>query len=65
MKIHRKGCARWQGGFSITAVHLVRRARIDGTERAHFQRTVAVAEAGCPVSELLKAGITFDAALLD
>ena len=53
------------GGFAITAVHLVLRARIDGTDQATFERMVAVAEANCPVSKLLKAAITFDAALLD
>ncbi|HEY4250077.1 MAG TPA: OsmC family protein [Roseomonas sp.] len=51
-------------GFAITAVHLTLRARIPGTDDAAFQALAAKAKAGCPVSKLLKAEITLDAALV-
>ena len=51
------------GGFAITAVHLTLRAKIPGTDDATFQELAAKAKAGCPVSKLLKANITLDAAL--
>lgn len=50
-------------GFAITKVHLTLRARIPGTDEAKFQELAAKAKAGCPVSKLLKAEITLDAAL--
>ena len=50
-------------GFAITAVHLTLRAKIPGAENAKFQECAAKAKAGCPVSKLLKANITLDAAL--
>lgn len=52
-----------EGGFAITAVHLTLRAKIPGADNAKFQELVAKAKAGCPVSKLLKANITLDAAL--
>ena len=51
-------------GFAITKVHLTLRARIPGTDATKFQELAAKAKAGCPVSKLLKAEITLDAALL-
>jgi osmotically inducible protein OsmC len=51
------------GGFAITAVHLTLRAKIPGTDDATFQELAAKAKYGCPVSKLLKANITLDAAL--
>ena len=50
-------------GFAITAVHLTLRATIPGADDATFQELAAKAKAGCPVSKLLKAEITLDAAL--
>lgn len=50
-------------GFAITAVHLTLRAKIPGADNAKFQECAAKAKAGCPVSKLLKANITLDAAL--
>jgi len=50
-------------GFAITKVHLTLRAKIPGTDNAKFQELAAKAKAGCPVSKLLKAEITLDAAL--
>ena len=50
-------------GFAITKVHLTLRAKIPGTDEAKIQELAAKAKAGCPVSKLLKAEITLDAAL--
>ena len=50
-------------GFAITKVHLTLRAKIPGTDEAKFQELAAKAKVGCPVSKLLKAEITLDAAL--
>ena len=50
-------------GFAITAVHLTLRAKIPGADNAKFQECAAKAKAGCPVSKLLKANVTLDAAL--
>jgi len=51
-------------GFAITAVHLTLRAKIPGADRAKFEDLAAKAKAGCPVSKLLNAKITLDAALV-
>ena len=51
-------------GFAITKVHLTLRAKIPGADDAAFQDCAAKAKAGCPVSKLLKADITLDAALI-
>ena len=50
-------------GFAITKVHLTLRAKIPGADNTKFQELAAKAKAGCPVSKLLKAEITLDAAL--
>ena len=50
--------------FAITKVHLTLRANIPGADNAKFQEAAAKAKAGCPVSKLLKAEITLDAALV-
>src|ERR1700732_5202986 len=44
-----------EGGFAITSVHLVLKAKIPGADRAKFEELVAKAKAGCPVSKVLKA----------
>jgi osmotically inducible protein OsmC len=50
-------------GFAITKIHLTLRAKIPGVDNAKFQELAGMAKAGCPVSKLLKAEITLDAAL--
>ncbi|MBS0219362.1 MAG: OsmC family protein [Proteobacteria bacterium] len=52
-----------EGGFAISAVHLTLRARIPGVDQARFTELTNKAKAGCPVSKVLKADITLDAAL--
>jgi len=51
-------------GFTITAIHLKLEASIPGTDDAAFQELAAKAKANCPVSKLLNAEITLDAALV-
>lgn len=51
-------------GFAITAVHLTLKAKIPGVDNAAFQELAAKAKAGCPVSKVLNAKITLDAALV-
>jgi osmotically inducible protein OsmC len=51
-------------GFAITAVHLILRADVPGTDAATFLELANKAKVGCPVSKVLKgANITLDAAL--
>ena len=50
-------------GFAITKVHLTLRGKVPDASAAQFQELAAKAKAGCPVSKLLKAEITLDAAL--
>jgi lipoyl-dependent peroxiredoxin len=50
-------------GFAITAVHLTLRAKVPGADPAKFVELAGKAKAGCPVSKLLNAKITLDAAL--
>ena len=51
------------GGWKIAAVHLTLRAKVPGLEAAKFQELAAGAKANCPVSKVLNATITLDAAL--
>ena len=51
-------------GFTITAIHLKLEAKIPGTDDAAFQELAAQAKANCPVSKLMNAEITLDAALV-
>jgi lipoyl-dependent peroxiredoxin len=53
-----------EGGYAITAVHLILEARIPGTDVATFDKLAGMAKAGCPVSKLFNATITLDATLL-
>jgi osmotically inducible protein OsmC len=53
-----------EGGFAITAVHLVLRAKVPGADDAVFQPLAAKAKANCPVSKLFNTTITLDAALV-
>jgi osmotically inducible protein OsmC len=50
-------------GFSITAVHLSVAGRVPGADPQGFAAAAKAAEAGCPVSRVLKAAITMDAKL--
>src|SRR5262249_49904062 len=52
-------------GFAITAVHLTLRAKVPGADQAKFEGLAAKAKAACPVSKLLNATITLDAALVN
>ncbi len=53
-----------EGGFAITAVHLILKAKIPGATQSAFEELAAKAKAGCPVSKLFKANITLDAQLV-
>lgn len=50
-------------GFTINAVHLVVNAKVPGTDAANFNELAGKAKAGCPVSRVLNAEISMDAAL--
>ena len=50
-------------GFSISSVHLTVTAKIPGFDQAAFQSIAAKAEAGCPVSKLIKVEIGFEATI--
>jgi osmotically inducible protein OsmC len=52
-----------EAGFTITKVHLDVAARIPGVDKDAFDKAVANAKAGCPISRLLKADITLTATL--
>ncbi|RII80521.1 OsmC family protein [Pseudomonas monteilii] len=51
-------------GFAITAVHLVLRAKVPGASEAQFLEVANKAKEGCPVSKVLNAKISLDAALV-
>lgn len=51
-------------GFEITAVDLKVRASISEASQDDFRKAAEAAKTGCPVSKLLNAKITLDAALL-
>lgn len=50
-------------GFAITTVDLVCRAKVPTIDAAAFDQIAQATKAGCPVSKVLKAHITLDAAL--
>jgi hypothetical protein len=52
------------GGYAITAVHLMLKAKIAGADQATFEKLANKAKAGCPVSKLLNADITLDTSLV-
>lgn len=54
-----------EGGYAITASHLTLKARIPGADQETFEKLAASAKANCPVSKLLNAEITLDAALVE
>lgn len=51
-------------GFSITSAHLTLRAKISGIDQARFMELANKAKSGCPISKVMKAAITLDAALI-
>src|ERR1051325_4367339 len=51
-------------GFAITKVHLDVNAKVSGATEEQFTIAANNAKAGCPVSKLLKAEITMNAALM-
>jgi lipoyl-dependent peroxiredoxin len=51
------------GAWTITAIHLLTRARVPNIDAAKFGEIAAGAKANCPVSRVLNATITLDAAL--
>ena len=50
-------------GMTVTAVHLVVKAKVPGADRAAFDKAANNAKAGCPISRLLNARITMEAVL--
>jgi osmotically inducible protein OsmC len=52
------------GGFSVTSSALETRVKIPNADKAAFQKAVEAAKSGCPISKLLNAKITLDAALV-
>ncbi|MCJ2373950.1 OsmC family protein [Pseudomonas sp. RGM 3321] len=53
-----------EGGFAISAVHLVLKAKVPGATQKQFDELTEKAKEGCPVSKVLNAKITLDATLL-
>ena len=55
-----------EGGFGITAIHLVLEARIPGGDEAAFQKAAEGAKKNCPISKLFakNTAITLDAKLV-
>ena len=51
------------GGFAITAVHLTLRGEVPGADEATFRELAGKAKANCPLSKVINAEITLDAAL--
>ncbi|MEO7065866.1 MAG: OsmC family protein [Rhodanobacter sp.] len=50
-------------GFKISAVHLTCKANVPGANAATFEKIAQATKQGCPVSKVLNATITLDAAL--
>ena len=50
-------------GFAITTIALTCRARVPGADAATFERIAQETKQGCPVSRVLRAEISLDAAL--
>lgn len=51
-------------GFTITKSHLTLQAKISDIDEAKFKELAGKAEKGCPVSKVLNAEISLDAALV-
>lgn len=54
-----------EGGFAVTNVHLIVRAKVPKADEATFLAAANTAKENCPISKLLNAEITMDAALGD
>lgn len=52
------------GGFAVTSSALETRVKSPNADAAAFQKAAETAKSGCPVSKLLNAAITLDAALI-
>jgi len=52
------------GAWTVTGIHLTTRARIPKIDAAKFAELSSNAKANCPISRLLNATITLDAALV-
>ena len=55
---------RVDDGYSITSAHLTLRAKVSSVDQAKFVELANKAKSSCPVSKLIKAAITLDAALV-
>ncbi|MEE4104748.1 OsmC family protein [Pseudomonas viridiflava] len=53
-----------EGGFEISAVKLILKAKVPGATQQQFDELTKQAKEGCPVSKVLNANITLDATLL-
>ena len=53
-----------EGGFAVTSSHLETKVNIPNADKAAFNKAVETAKSGCPISKLLNAKITMDAALV-
>jgi osmotically inducible protein OsmC len=51
------------GGFAVTSSHLEVQASIPGADASAFRECAEKAKSGCPISKLLNAEITLNAAL--
>ena len=51
-------------GWTVTASHLVLKAKIPGIDAGKFDEIAAKAKAGCPISRLLNAKVTLTATLV-
>lgn len=52
-------------GWTVTAIHLDVKAVVPGASAAAFREHAESAEKGCPISRLLRAEITMNAALVE
>jgi osmotically inducible protein OsmC len=53
-----------QKSWTVTASHLVLKAKIPGIDAAKFNEIAGKAKTNCPISKLLNATLTLDAALV-
>ncbi|WP_122571166.1 OsmC family protein [Pseudomonas viridiflava] len=53
-----------EGGFEISAVKLILKAKVPGATQQQFDELTKQAKEGCPVSKVLNANITLEATLL-
>jgi osmotically inducible protein OsmC len=53
-----------ESGFAVTSSHLETKVKIPNANKAAFDKAIETAKTGCPISKLLNAKITMDAALV-